>query len=87
MSGSAHVCVAESDYGLVLILVAGTIGIGLRLVFAVHVVGNGVGVRTELHNAEGNAGSGEGVPHSVCSNHWVHILHLRNCLHGECSCE
>ena len=34
MSGSAHVRVAESDNGLVLILITGTIGIGLRLVFA-----------------------------------------------------
>ena len=64
VSRAAQVCVAESDDSAVLVAIAGTVVVGAGLVASIYVVGNGVGVGTQLHDAEGGAGTGERVPHA-----------------------
>ena len=71
---AAEVGVAEADYGAVVVLVAGAVFIGARLVFAFDVVGNHVGVRAELHAPEGHAGPREGVPHAGSADEGIHVL-------------
>ena len=73
MPRAAQVRMAEAHNGVVGMLVAGTIVVDLAHVLSVHIVRDGVGVRTQLHNAEGRAGAGEGVAHALGSNHGIHV--------------
>ena len=76
VAGAAEVGVAEAYYGAVVVLVAGAVFIGARLVFPLDVVGDHVGVRAELHAPEGNAGPGEGVPHAGGADERIYILRV-----------
>ena len=70
---AAEVGVAEAHDGAVLVLVAGAVFIHARLVLAVDVVRDSVGVGAELHDAEGRAGSWEGVAHAVGADDGVDV--------------
>ena len=87
MSSAAEVCVAEADNGAVMVLIAGTVFVGLWLVLAIDIMGNGIGVGTELYDAEWYAGSGKGVPHAVCAYHGVDIVCWGLGLLCQCGCD
>ena len=74
MARAAEVRMAEAHDGLVAVAVARTIFIGALLIYAVHVVGYGVGVGAELHRTEGDACPGEGVAHAVGADEGVDIV-------------
>ena len=65
VSRSAEMGVAEAHDTAVAVLVAGAVVIHSWLIHPIDVVGDGVGVGTQLHKAVREAGSGEGVPHAV----------------------
>ena len=71
---AAQVCVAEAHDGLVAVLIAGAVLVDLALVAAIHVVRDGVRLGTELDDAEGCAGSGEGVSHAVRADDGVDVV-------------
>ena len=79
VSGTAQVGMAETNDGGIVILVSGTIRINFGLVLTIDILRNGVGFRAELDYTERCAGSGEGVPHSGSTNHWINVTrpHLR----------
>ena len=79
MSRTAEVGVAEADDGCVVVLVAGAVFVNLLLVCAVDVVRDGVRIGAELHDTEGCARSGEGVSHTVSTNHRIHVIHRPFC--------
>ena len=58
--------VTKSDNTAIFILVAGTVGIDTGLVFSIYIVGNRIGVRTQLDEAERLTGTGERMPHAIC---------------------
>ena len=66
VAGTAEMGMAEPDYATIFILVAGAIGIDTGLVFPIDVVGNRIGVRTQLDEAERLTGTGERMPHAIC---------------------
>ena len=65
MPRAAEVRMTETDDAAILILIAGAILVGAGLVFPVDVVRDGVRIRTELDQSEGNAGPGKGMSHPV----------------------
>ena len=66
--------VAETDDGAVFMLITSAVLIYPRLVYAINIVWHGVGVGTQLHDAEGCASPGEGVPHAVGPDDGVDVL-------------
>ena len=76
VSGAAEMRMAEAHDGGVVVLVAGAVFIGARLIDAFDVVGNHFCVGRELHAAEGDAGSGEGMPHPGGADKRIHILYV-----------
>ncbi len=74
MAGAAEMGVAEADYGLVVVLVAGAVFIGARLVFPLDVMGDHICVRGQLHPSERNAGPGEGMAHPGGADERIDIL-------------
>ena len=73
MPRTAQMGMAEADYGIVGILVAGAIVICPGLVLSRHVMGNGVGIRRELDGTERSAGSGETMAHAGRTDHRIDI--------------
>ena len=65
MAGTAEVGVAETYDAAILMLIAGSILVGARLVFTVYVVRYGIRIRTELHQSEGYASPRERMSHSI----------------------
>ena len=76
VSSAAEVGVAEPDDRRVRIAVAGAIFIDTRLVFAVHIVRDGVRVRTKLDSAERHARPRKSVSHSVGADERIYITCL-----------
>ena len=76
MPGAAHMCVAESHYGIVGVLVTGAIFIHIVLIYTVYIMRYGIGVGTELHYSHRHAGTGKRMPHAVCPYHGIHIFGL-----------
>ena len=74
MSRTTQVGMAETDDSRVTVSIAGAVFVGFALVASAHVVGDGVGIGAELHQSEGGAGTGEGVPHAVGTDDWVHVV-------------
>ena len=72
MSCTVEMGMAEADYGLVVILVTGTVPVNRRIVFTVHVIRDGIGVGAELDEAKGDACPGKGMPHFAGADQWVH---------------
>ena len=81
MACTAEMGMAEPDYATIFILVAGTIGIDTGLVFPIDVVGNRIGVRTQLDEAEGLACPWEGMPHTICPDDRIDPVNGRLCGH------
>ena len=52
MASAAQMGVAETYDCRVVILVSGAIGINLGLILAIHILWNGVGLGTKLHDTE-----------------------------------
>ena len=71
---AAEMGVAEAHDAAVAVLIAGTVVIDTRLINPVDVVGNGVGVGTQLHKAVGETGTGKGVPHTVGADKNIDML-------------
>ena len=65
MTCSAQMCVAKAHDGLILVLIASTIFIHTSLVFAIHIVRNGVCFGTQLDESEGRTGSRECMSHTI----------------------
>ena len=76
MARSAEVRMGEAHDGAVLILVAGAVLVGARLIGSLDVVGNHFRVGRQLHATEGNAGSGESMPHSGGADKGIDILDM-----------
>lgn len=76
MACAAEVGVTEADDGAVLVLIASAVLIHSRLVNTVDVVRHSVGVRTELHDAEGRTSPGESMPHAVRPDDGVDVLQI-----------
>ena len=74
VASTGKVRVGEAHDGLVLVLIASAVLIDFALIAAVHIVGNGVGFRRELSNAEWRTGSWERVPHAVRANDGVDVV-------------
>lgn len=74
VSCAAQVSMAEAYYGLVAMLIACAVLIDFALIAAVNIMWNGVCLRTQLHNAKRDAGSGESVPHTVRADNGIDIV-------------
>ena len=74
MAGTAEVGVAETYDAAILMLIAGAILVGARLVFTVYVVRYGIRIRTELHESEGYASARECMSHSICPDDRVYKI-------------
>ena len=64
--------VAEAHDAAVAVLVAGAVVVDARLINPIDVVGNGVRVRTQLHEAVRKTGTGKGVSHTVGADKHIH---------------
>ena len=73
MARAAQVRVREAHDGGIVPAVACTEGVDFRLILSPDIMGNVVGVGTHLNAAEGDAGPGEGVPHSRRTDKWIYI--------------
>ena len=73
MSGSAEMRMAEPDDTAVLMLIAGTIFIGTRLILAIHVMRDRVRVRAQLTSPKGTQ-----APGNVCPIPFVPIIGFTN---------
>ena len=71
---AAQVRMGEAHDRGVVPAIARAEGVYLGLILPCHVVRDSVGVRAHLHASEGDAGPGEGVPHSGCPDKGVYIL-------------
>ncbi len=74
VAGPAEVRVGKTYDGRVFILVTGAVLVGAGLIDSLDVVGNHFRVGRQLHSAEGDAGSGEGMTHSGGADEGIHIL-------------
>ena len=72
MSGSAEMRMAEPDDTAVLMLIAGTIFIGTRLILAIHVMRDRVRVRAQLDQSERHASPRKRMSHPVCPDNRIH---------------
>ena len=66
---------AEADNRLVPVLITGAILVGFFLIDTIHIVRNRIGIRTQLHPAEGRTGSGKRVPHAIGPDNGIDIIH------------
>ena len=72
MAGSAEVRVAETHDRRVAVAVSSAVFIHFGLIFPAHIVRDGVRIGTQLHPAEGDTGTREGVTHPVRSDKGCH---------------
>src|SRR5690606_1372648 len=63
MPGTAEMGVAEAYNAFIFVLIAGTVTINVFVVFAVDLIHQGVGLRTELHSAKRNRGAWKSMAH------------------------
>ena len=71
---AAEMGMTEPYDGLVAVLIAGAVVVGSRLILAVDIVWDGVGVWTELDGTKRITGSWKGVSHPIGSYDRVNIL-------------
>ena len=85
VSSAAEMGVAETHDAAVSVLIAGTIVVDTRLVYSIDVVGNGVGVGTELYKAVRIASTREGMAHAVGADKDIHMA--RRTLRHDSNCQ
>ena len=74
MASAIKVGMAETYNGIVFMLIASTILVCTRLVFALDIVGNRVRIGTDLHETKRHAGAWERVAHAIGTNNGIHIV-------------
>ena len=74
MARAAEVRMAEAHDRLVAVAVARTIFIGALLIYAVHVMGYGVGVGAQLHGPERYACTRKRMPHAVGADEGIDVV-------------
>ena len=74
MASAAEMGVAETYNRTVFMLITSTIFINPWLLFTVNVMRNGIGVGTQLHDAERRTGTRKSVSHAIGSYDWIDIL-------------
>ena len=77
MAGAVEMGMAEANDGVVEILVTGAIAVNIRVVFAILLIRNGVGIGAELHKPERDTGAGEGMAHLLGANEGVDEINTR----------
>ncbi len=82
MARAAEMGMAETHDGFIVVLIAGTIAVNIRIVLSILFVRDGIGVGTKLHHPERDTGSGKSMSHLLRSDKRIDITYkffrLRN---------